>query len=108
MGYSDEHRWAYKAIEVYKEVTNPDEWLPCPVCGLIPLVWEFDNGRSTACECGKSEYIHHTVQAESINSFMRRNNGSMLGYNQNELRDNWNHWVKTGEYLFKRDYPNKW
>lgn len=27
------------------------EWLPCPRCGLRPLVWEFDNGRVTAWGC---------------------------------------------------------
>ena len=35
----------YKCIDVYKKPENPMEWLPCPRCGLRPLVWEFDNGR---------------------------------------------------------------
>lgn len=55
----------YKCIDVYKKPENPMEWLPCPRCGLRPLVWEFDNGRSTACGCGTDCYSHWSVQAES-------------------------------------------
>ena len=33
-------------------------WLVCPNCNLKPLVWEFNNGRSTACGCGENEYNH--------------------------------------------------
>jgi hypothetical protein len=64
-------------------------------------VWEFNNGRSTACGCGKNEYDHHSIHAESIMSFVTRNNGSALGYNTSELRMNWNQWVKTGQDFFK-------
>lgn len=45
-------RYKYKCIDAYEEPENPMEWLPCPRCGLRPLVWEFDNGRATACGCG--------------------------------------------------------
>lgn len=38
-------RYKYKCIDAYEEPENPMEWLPCPRCGLLPLVWEFDNGR---------------------------------------------------------------
>lgn len=48
----------YKCIDVYKKPENPMEWLPCPRCGLRLLVWEFDNGRSTACGCGTDCYRH--------------------------------------------------
>ena len=48
------------------------EWLPCPRCGLRPLVWEFDNGRSTACGCGTDGYCHWSVRAESIMSVIKR------------------------------------
>ena len=41
-------RYKYKCIDAYEEPENPMEWLPCPRCGLRPLVWEFDNGRVTA------------------------------------------------------------
>lgn len=40
-------RYKYKCINAYEEPENPMEWLPCPRCGLRPLVWEFDNGRVT-------------------------------------------------------------
>jgi hypothetical protein len=96
-----EYRKKYKAIGAYVKVSDPQWWLPCKECGLIPLVWEFNNGRSTACGCGKNEYDHHSIHAESIMSFVTRNNGSALGYNTSELRMNWNQWVKTGQDFFK-------
>lgn len=101
----------YKAIDAYKEVSNPDEWLNCPKCNLKPLVWMFDNGRSTACGCGASIYDHPSVYAESIMSHMKHNNGSCLTYDIHELQKNWNHWVQTGEYLFphhSQRTDNRW
>lgn len=62
----------YKCTDVYKKPENPTEWLPCPRCGLRPLVWEFDNGRATACGCGTDCYSHWSVQAESIMSVIKR------------------------------------
>lgn len=94
-------RKMYKAISAYIKVDQPYRWLPCKDCGLIPLIWEFNNGRNTACGCGENEYKHHSISAESIMSYVTRNNGSALNYNSDELRTNWNHWVKTGEDLFK-------
>lgn len=97
-----EYRKKYKAIEAYKKVKDPYNWLPCPNCGLIPLVCEFNNGRSTACGCGENEYRHHSISAESIMSYVTRNNGSAIGYNQSDLRMNWNQWVKTKQDIFKQ------
>lgn len=76
--------------------------LPCPRCGLRPLVWEFDNGRATACGCGTDCYSHWSVQAESIMSVIKRsdNGKSAEAYDIDELKNNWNHWVRTGEILF--------
>jgi hypothetical protein len=96
-------RRKYKATESYTKVNDPINWLPCKDCGLIPLVWEFDNGRRTACGCGKDDYNHHYIGAESIMSYIVRNSGSSLGFNNDELRINWNHWVKTGQDLFKKE-----
>ena len=96
-----EYRKKYRCTNAYKKVKDPQWWLPCKFCGLIPLVWEFDNGRSTACGCGESEYVHHSIGAESVMSYVTRNNGSALGYNSAELRMNWNQWVKTGQDIFK-------
>lgn len=94
-------RSKYKAIDAYIKVDNPQAWFRCKNCGLIPLVWEFNNGRSTACGCGESEYVHHSIGAESIMSYVTRNNGSAVGYNSDELRMNWNQWVRTGQDIFK-------
>ena len=92
----------YKCIDAYKKPENPMGWLPCPRCGLRPLVWEFDNGRFTACGCGTDCYSHWSVQAESIMSVIKRsdNGKSAEVYDIDELKNNWNHWVRTGEILF--------
>lgn len=91
----------YKCIDVYKKPENPMEWLPCPRCGLRPLVWEFDNGRFTACGCGTDCYSHWSVRAESIMSVIKRsdNGKSAEVYDIDELKNNWNHWVRTGEIV---------
>lgn len=102
----DEYRKKYKCISAYKKVKNPQNWMLCKDCGLIPLVWEFNNGRSTGCGCGESEYQHHSIHAESIMSHVKRHNGSALGYNSDELRMNWNQWVKTGQDIFKQQKQN--
>jgi len=102
----EEYRKQYKCISAYKKVKNAHHWLPCKNCGLIPLVWEFNNGRSTGCGCGENEYNHHSIHAESIMSYVKRNDGSALGYNSDELRMNWNQWVKTGQDIFKQQKQN--
>lgn len=106
-----EYRQKYKGISAYTRVTNPSAWLPCKNCGLIPLVWEFNNGRSTACGCGESEYNHHSIHAESIMSYVTRHGGSAVNYNSAELRMNWNQWVTYGQDVFKQqkeNNPNLW
>ena len=100
-----EFRKKYKASNAYTRVKDPQWWLPCKDCGLIPLVWEFNNGRSTACACD------HSIQAESVFSVMTRNNLSAVGYNPSDLRMNWNQWVKTGQDVFsiqKKLNPTIW
>ena len=78
------------------------EWESCPCCGLKPKVWNFDNGRSTACGCWKSRYDHFSIHAESIMSVHKRTDGKkMTEYDSDALRVNWNHWCKTGQVLFK-------
>jgi hypothetical protein len=64
--------------------------------------WEFDNGRFTACGCGTDCYSHWSVRAESIMSVIKRsdNGKSAEVYDIDELKNNWNHWVRTGEILF--------
>jgi hypothetical protein len=92
----------YKCISSYTIPKDIEEWLPCPNCGLRPLTREFDNGRATACGCGKGEYDHFSIWTESIMSHVKRNNGSALNYNSSKLMINWNHWVTTGEELESR------
>ena len=92
----------YKAISAYRIPKDVEKWRNCPNCGLIPLIWEFDNGRSTGCGCGENRYNHFSIWAESIMSHIKRNNGSVLEYDLDELRKNWNHWVETGEELVTR------
>ena len=107
----NEHRKKYKAISAYVKVKDPQWWIPCKNCQLIPLVWEFNNGRLTACGCGENEYNHHSIQAESIMSYVTRHGGSAEGYNSGELRMNWNQWVKTGQNVFedmKKINPDIW
>lgn len=94
----------YKAISSYKIPTDVEDWLNCPNCGLKPLTWEFNNGSSTACGCGESEYNHFSINTESIMSHINRHDGSALDYRYKGLRDNWNHWVKTGEELESREW----
>jgi hypothetical protein len=89
----------YKCISAYKIPHKVDEWLACPNCNLKPLVWEFNNGRSTGCGCGENEYNHFSINSESIMSHVTRHGGSALEYDSDKLRKNWNHWVETGEEL---------
>ena len=93
----------YKAISAYQIPKDIDKWLICPNCNLRPLVWEFNNGRSTACGCGKNEYNHFSIYSESIMSYVTRHGGSALHYDSDKLRKNWNHWVHYGEELEPRE-----
>jgi hypothetical protein len=93
----------YKCISAYKIPKDISEWLDCPKCGLKPLTWEFNNGRSTGCGCGENEYNHFSIWAESIMSHVTRNDGSALEYDSHELKKNWNYWVETGEELVTRE-----
>jgi len=93
----------YKCISAYKIPKSPDDWKDCPNCGLKPLIWEFNNGRSTGCGCGQNEYNHFSIYSESIMSHVTRHNGSALDYDSDKLRKNWNHWVSTGEELEPRE-----
>lgn len=87
----------YNNIDAYKDVD--DTWSECPCCGLSPKVWEFANGRFTACGCWTDGYRHFSVMAESINSVYSRTK-STEQYDRDGLRKNWNHWCETGELLF--------
>jgi len=93
----------YKCISAYEIPKKPEDWRNCPNCGLKPLVWEFNNGRSTACGCGENEYRHFSIYSESVMSWVKRNSGSALHYDFDKLRINWNHWVESGQELEPRE-----
>lgn len=80
----------YFCIDAYKDVPEDEHWEKCPCCHLKPKVWEFDNGRSTACGCWKNMYDHFSVRAESIMSVLIRCDGDLREYNSDQLRVNWN------------------
>jgi len=92
----------YKCISAYKIPDNFEKWNKCPDCGLYPLIWEFNNGSSTACGCGKNEYDHFSIYAESIMSYGKRNAFNFGGYDNDKLRKNWNHWTVYKEELEPR------
>lgn len=85
-------RLLYNAISAYIEVEKPEEWNNCNKCGYKPLIWEFDNGRSTSCGCGKNDYQHPSIHATDIITVMKNseNGQSMVDYDRDELRNNWN------------------
>lgn len=88
----------YCCADAYKPVDNPSEWLACPECGLKPLIWEFDNGRYTACGCGEDLYNHFTIRAESINSYLcRARSTNWYDEYETELQDNWNTYCGTDD-----------
>lgn len=100
--------------EWYKKVENPEEWEPCPRCGLRPRVWEFNNGRGTMCACMREDdpynpYCHFSINAESIASVVLRspNKQSAKEYDVDALRKNWNEWARTGKIVFDHDKEYK-
>jgi hypothetical protein len=100
----------YMCTDAYSIPKNPMMWEKCTDCGLRPLIWEFDNGRATACGCGTSPYEHHSIHAESVRSVVERCGGSAMEYDLDALRNNWNQWVKTGKGVMIKDLrkEGKW
>ena len=87
---------SYKTLEELYDIPFPimtewhsDKWENCPNCDAKPKVWEFNNGRYAACKCN-SRYDKKDISATSIGDHIIKNNGSAAGYQQLELRDNWN------------------
>jgi len=50
----DIFRKKYKASVDYVKVINPHYWIPCKICGLIPLISTDNDIESTACGCDYS------------------------------------------------------
>jgi len=89
----------YNLVKDYIYPDNFTEWLSCPVCGLKPKIWTYDNGRSTGCGCHNIRYDHFSIFAESIMSHVSRNKGSAAEYDSDALQKNWNTWVNTGRIM---------
>lgn len=85
----------YYCTDAYEDTPENESWEACPCCNLPPKIWEFNNGRSTACGCGNDQYDHFSVRAESIMSVHIRNNGSTTDYDCDHLRKNWNEYCAT-------------
>tara|TARA_R110000772_G_scaffold262964_1_gene382451 strand:+ start:2654 stop:3013 length:360 start_codon:yes stop_codon:yes gene_type:complete len=87
---------SYKTLEeaydthTWNSECHSDKWDTCPRCEAKPRVWLFDNGRFAACKCSTKYDTKCNVHAISIGQYIRQNNGSMVGYPETELRDNWN------------------
>lgn len=88
-------------IDAYKKPENENEWKECPRCKLKPLIWEFDNGRSTCCGCWEDRFRGFSVSAESIMSVLKRT-GAWKEYDENALMNNWNNYTQKG---FKVNLP---
>lgn len=91
---SDNDRTEDKKIFFFPK--DLDKWLECPNCGLKPKVWEFNNGRLTNCGCGRNEYDSFEIEAQNVGYYIRTTKG-FRGYEKDELLNNWNHWVRTGD-----------
>lgn len=84
--------FTYQCCDFYKDT----DWQECPCCRLKPKVWEFSNGRQTACGCGNSKYDHFSVFAESIMSVHKRTGGARMDeYKKDELHKNWDEYCHT-------------
>ncbi len=88
--------WATSVIDAYKSMTSVKGWKKCKGCGEFPRLWIFDNGRFAKC-CCSGKYEGGEARAESIISYIKRNDMSCADYPQDALRIAWNRYVETGE-----------
>lgn len=80
----------------YEPLSSVKGWKKCKRCGEFPRVWAFNNGLSAKC-CCSDLYGQPEAEAESVCSYANRNSGSLIGYSEDRLRENWNKRVETGE-----------
>lgn len=78
---------------------KPEEWGTCPKCEAKPKVWLFDNGRYAACKC--FTFYGQKVKSESVNSAAYRDD--MRNFDNDELRNNWNNYLKNGNMIIYKD-----
>ncbi len=86
--------WGLHTIDTYEPLKDSEGWKECPMCGSLPRVWIFDNGRFAKCRCAE-KYGPAMARAESIMSYHRRR-GDTIGHDSFGLRTAWNEWVDTG------------
>ena len=91
MNNYDTHTY-YNCIDSYTLTSNDEEWLPCPKCKLIPKIWEFNNGRYTACGCWNTTYNRFKITAPTIFE-------NFEDYDWDKLRKNWNNYCLTGKIV---------
>ena len=84
-------------------------WLSCPKCKALPKLWLFDNGRYAACKCHFNTYKHFDINCIGVSEYARGNNGSLVGYNDDELRTSWNNYCLIFGMFYKihlKNYAN--
>jgi hypothetical protein len=83
--------------EWYKELPDYTGYLLCTYCKTYPKVWAFDNGLQCKC-CCQGMYDKPAAIGECINAYVKKSNGSFVGYKgREELMNNWNAWVNNND-----------
>lgn len=92
------YAWNVAVTDAYEPIQYHKGWKKCLVCKEIPRIWIFDNGNFASCRC-RYMYDPPQARAESIMSYVVRNNGSLVGHedSQESLRKVWNKYIETGE-----------
>lgn len=87
---------SYRKIDdnYYDPNLHSDKWLNCPRCLSKPLLNIFDNGRTCACKCATMYGKEYKINATPIMKHYNDHN-TLKGYNELELRDNWNRHCKS-------------
>lgn len=86
--------WAIRG-DHWEEILDEDGWSKCERCNTMPRLWRFNNGCYAKCIC-YGVYDCGPVRAESIMSYVKRNDGSALGYPRDSLRTEWNKFARDG------------
>lgn len=87
--------WAIRG-DHWEEITeDADIWSECGRCKTMPRIWRFDNGCFAKCICYQ-QYDNGPVRAESVMSHAHRHTGSLLGYDRDRLRVQWNKFARDG------------
>ena len=96
---------SYHLIDEYKDIkehfVKPEEyWLKCPKCNSLPKLWIITNFRYASCKCAVDAYSNHTIEATSVGDYGRSNDWVLTGFDNDELRKNWNSYVLQYSFLY--------